>query len=53
MERTSAVQSNSRAIGDKNYIQKKVPANTKYANVASKLGGNTGKTAKDVNIVSD
>lgn len=40
-------------MGDSNYIQKKVPGNKKYANVESKLGGNTGKTSKDVNVVSD
>ena len=40
-------------IGDANYIQKKVPKfNNKYANVQSKLTGQTGKTAKDVNIIS-
>lgn len=53
MDRTSAVQSNSRPIGDKNYIQKKVPVNKKYNNVSSKLSGKTGMSAKDVNIVSD
>ena len=35
------------------FIQKKVPVTNKYANVQSKLGGKTGATAKDVNIVSD
>jgi hypothetical protein len=30
-----------------------VPVNKKYANVSSKLGGKTGTSAKDVNIVSD
>lgn len=35
------------------YIQKKVPVNKKYGGVQSKLVGQTGKTAKDVNIVSD
>jgi len=53
MDRTSAVQSNSKPIGDKNFIQKKVPVNKKYANVSSKLGGKTGTSAKDVNVVSD
>jgi len=53
MDRTSAVQSNSKAIGDKDFIQKKVPANKKYSNVSSKLGGKTGTSAKDVNVVSD
>ena len=42
----------SKAIGDANFIQKKVPTSNKYANVQSKLAGNTGKTAKDVNIIS-
>lgn len=42
----------SRAIGDANFIQKKVPANQKYQHISSKLGGQTGKTTKDVNIVS-
>lgn len=53
MDRTSAVQSNSKPIGDANYIQKKVPVNKKYNNVSSKLTGKTGMSAKDVNIVSD
>ena len=35
------------------YIQKKVPASKKYGAVQSKLTGSTGKSAKDVNIVSD
>jgi hypothetical protein len=30
-----------------------VPVTKKYGNVQSKLTGVTGKTAKDVNIVSD
>lgn len=30
-----------------------MPKSTKYDNVKSKLGGQLGKTAKDVNVISD
>lgn len=37
-------------IGDKNFIQKKVPKTNKYDHVKSTL--NTGKTAKNVEVIS-
>lgn len=40
------------ALGDANYIQKKVPASKKYENVKSALTGKVGTTAKDVETVS-
>jgi hypothetical protein len=40
-------------IGDANFIQKKVPTSKKYEGVKSKLTGQVGLTAKDVNIISD
>ena len=40
------------ALGDANYIQKKVPASKKYENVKSALTGKIGTTSKDVETVS-
>jgi len=41
MERKTGL---SKAIGDQNYIQKKVPVSKKYGSVQSKLTGKTGST---------
>lgn len=49
-KKTSSISS---AIGDKNFIQKKVTASAKYGNVQSKLSGKTGASAKNVQTVSD
>ena len=40
------------ALGDANFIQKKVPVSKKYENVKSALSGKTGSTTKDVETVS-
>jgi len=40
------------ALGDANFIQKKVPVSKKYENVKSALIGKIGATAKDVETVS-
>lgn len=39
--------------GKKGFLKKKVPTNSKYANVKSKLKNKVGKTVDDVEIISD